>query len=169
MKLICPRRLRGFLPLSLSLSVGHLRRLQIIIVRSVMLSSSCYHVPSEYGTRSGSRSDVRKGAVSLTENTPYCKHIIDTLTDITAEIYWRTEYTGDQDSPDGMVTRCGLDGREVESRRWGEIFRTRPHRPWSPLSLQCQECRDLPGGTADRSFPWPTTTSSADVKKLVEL
>ena len=72
---------------SLSLSDGHLRRLQIIIVRLVMLSSSCYHLPSEYGTRSGGRSDVRKGVASLTEYTTYSKHSIDALTDVTVEIH----------------------------------------------------------------------------------
>jgi hypothetical protein len=114
--------------LSLSLSFGHLRRLQITIVKSVMLFSSCYHLPLEYGTRSGGRNVVRKGAVSLTEYTAYSNHSIDTLTDVTAEIYWRTEYTGDQGSSDGIVTCCGLDGRRIESRVWGENFRTRPDR-----------------------------------------
>jgi hypothetical protein len=63
-----------------------------------MISSSCYHLPSVYSTKSGVRSDVRKGAVSITEYTLYCKHSIDTPTDLTAEIYWRNEYTVDRDS-----------------------------------------------------------------------
>jgi len=95
LKSICPRCLRGF---CLSLSVGHFRRLQINIFRSVIISSLCYHLPSEYGTCSGGRSDVRKGTVSLIEYTPYFKHIIGTLTDVTAEIYWHNEYTVDRDS-----------------------------------------------------------------------
>jgi hypothetical protein len=38
-----------------------------------------------------------------------------------------------RDSSVGIATRCGLDGPGIESR-WGggEIFRTRPERPWSP-------------------------------------
>jgi hypothetical protein len=35
----------------------------------------------------------------------------------------------DRDSSVGIATRYGLDSRESESR-WGEIFRTRPDRPW---------------------------------------
>ena len=37
-----------------------------------------------------------------------------------------------------IATRCGLDGPEIESRcvcGGGEIFRTRPDRPWGPPSL----------------------------------
>jgi hypothetical protein len=30
----------------------------------------------------------------------------------------------------GIATEHGLDGPGIESR-WGEIFRTRPDRPWS--------------------------------------
>jgi hypothetical protein len=31
----------------------------------------------------------------------------------------------------GIATVYGLDGPGIESR-WGEIFRTRPDRPWGP-------------------------------------
>jgi hypothetical protein len=34
----------------------------------------------------------------------------------------------------GIGTYYGLDGPGIESR-WGEIFPTRSHRPWSPPSL----------------------------------
>jgi hypothetical protein len=34
----------------------------------------------------------------------------------------------------GIATRYVLDGPGIESR-WGEIFRTRPGRPWGPLCL----------------------------------
>ena len=34
----------------------------------------------------------------------------------------------------GIETRYGLDDPVIESR-WGEIFRTRPDRPWGPPSL----------------------------------
>ena len=40
----------------------------------------------------------------------------------------------DQDSSVSIATRYGLDGPGIESR-WGEIFRTRPDRPWGPPSL----------------------------------
>ena len=60
---------------------------QITLVRTVMLSSSCYHLPSEYETGSGVRSDVRKGTVSLTEYTPFSKHNYDTLTGVAAEFH----------------------------------------------------------------------------------
>jgi len=33
-----------------------------------------------------------------------------------------------------MATHYGLDGPEIESR-WGQIYRTRPDRPWGPFSL----------------------------------
>jgi hypothetical protein len=41
---------------------------------------------------------------------------------------------GGRDSPVGIATRYGLDGPGIESW-WGEIFRSRPHRPWGPPSL----------------------------------
>jgi hypothetical protein len=34
----------------------------------------------------------------------------------------------------GIATRYGLDGPGNESR-WGNIFRTHPDGPWSPLSV----------------------------------
>jgi hypothetical protein len=40
---------------------------------------------------------------------------------------------------DGVVcitTRSELNGTGIESRWGGEIFRTRPDRPWCPPSLQ---------------------------------
>jgi len=60
---------------------------QITLVRTVMLPSSCYHLPSKYETGSGVRSDVRKGTVSLTEYTPFSKHNYDTLTGVAAEFH----------------------------------------------------------------------------------
>ena len=44
----------------------------------------------------------------------------------------------------GIATHYGLDGLGIESQ-WGEIFRTRPNRPWGPLSLRY---RVFPGGKA---------------------
>jgi hypothetical protein len=39
----------------------------------------------------------------------------------------------------GIATRYGLDGPRIESR-WGggEIFRTRPERPWGPTQPPIQ-------------------------------
>ena len=133
-----------FVAFWLSLSDGHLRRLQIIIVRSVMLSSSCYHLPSEYGTRSGGRNDVRKGVASLTEYTTYSKHSIDSLTDVTVEIHWRTEYTVDQGSSVCIVTHYGLHGRRIESwwgARYSALVQTsyRAHSSSNAKNIGCFE------------------------------
>ena len=40
-----------------------------------------------------------------------------------------------RDSSVGMTTRYGLHGPGIESRLGGEIFRTRPDRPWRRPSL----------------------------------
>ena len=53
--------------------------------------------------------------------------------------------------PDGSVgiaTAYWLEGGGIESRRGGEIFRTRPDRPWGPPSLLYNGYRVFPGGKA---------------------
>ena len=40
-----------------------------------------------------------------------------------------------RDGSVGIATRYGLDSPGIESRWGGEIFRTRPDRPWGPPSL----------------------------------
>ena len=45
-----------------------------------------------------------------------------------------------RDSSVGIATRYGLDGPG------GEIFRTRPDRPWGPSSLLYNGYRVFPGG-----------------------
>ena len=48
-----------------------------------------------------------------------------------------------RDSAVGIATRYGLDGPGIEPR-WGgggEIFRTRPDRPWGPPGLLHNGCR----------------------------
>jgi hypothetical protein len=47
----------------------------------------------------------------------------------------------------GIATGYALDGPEIESL-WGEIFRTRPYRPWGPPSLLYNGYRVFPGGKA---------------------
>ena len=58
-------------------------------------------------------------------------------------------FTVDRDSSVGIAPRYGLDGPGVESRRGvGEVIRTRPDRPWSPLSLLYNGYRFFNGGKA---------------------
>jgi hypothetical protein len=47
----------------------------------------------------------------------------------------------------GIATDYRLDGPGIESR-WGEIFRTRPDRPWGSPSLLYTGYRVLPRGKA---------------------
>ena len=58
-----------------------------------------------------------------------------------------------RDSAVGIETRYGLDGPGIESR-WGEIFRTRPDRPWGPPSLLYNGYRVFPGGKAAGAWSW---------------
>jgi hypothetical protein len=51
----------------------------------------------------------------------------------------------------GVATGYGLDGLGIESR-WGEIFRTCPHRPWGPPSLLYNGYRVFPGVKSGRSL-----------------
>ena len=74
-----------------------------------------------------------------------------------------------RDSLDGIATRYGLGGPEIECR-WGDIFRTRPDQLWGPQSLLINGYRvyiariKRPG----RGFDRPPT-SSAEVKERVQL
>jgi hypothetical protein len=49
----------------------------------------------------------------------------------------------------GLATGYGLDSPEIKSQ-WGEIFRTRPDRPWGPPSLLYNGYRVFPGGKSGR-------------------
>jgi len=77
--------------------------------------------------------------------------------------HWRRRGPG---SSVGIVTGYGLDGPGIESRWGGEIFRTRPDRPWGPPSLLYNGYRvfpgskERPGRDAD-----PSPSSSAVVMK----
>jgi hypothetical protein len=74
-----------------------------------------------------------------------------------------------RDSSVGIATRYGLEGQGIESR-WGEVFRTRPDRPWGPPSLLYNGYWvsfpgvKRPGRGVDHPAP-----SSAEVKERMEI
>ena len=73
-----------------------------------------------------------------------------------------------QDSSVGIATCYGLDGSGIKSR-WGEIFRTRPDRPWVQPSLLYNGYQVFPGGkVAGRGFDHQAP-SAVEVKERVEL
>jgi len=51
----------------------------------------------------------------------------------------------------------------------GEIFHTRPDRPWVPPSLLYNGYRFFPGCKTARAWRWPPTPSSAEVKEREKL
>jgi hypothetical protein len=74
-----------------------------------------------------------------------------------------------RDSSVGIATRYGLDGPGIETRR-GEIFRSRPDRPWGPPSLLYNGYRvSFPGAKRPRRGVDNPPSSSARVKEGVEL
>jgi hypothetical protein len=50
----------------------------------------------------------------------------------------------------------------------GEIFRTRPDRPWGPPSPLYNGSRVFPGGKVAGAWGWPPTPSSSEVKERIE-
>jgi hypothetical protein len=75
---------------------------------------------------------------------------------------------GDRDSSVGIATGYGLDGPGIESGR-GEIFRTRPDRPWGPPSRLYNGYRVFPGGKAAGAWCWPPTPFYRRGQESVEL
>ena len=69
----------------------------------------------------------------------------------------------------GIATLYGLEGPGIESWWGGEIFRTRPDRPWGPPSLLYSGYRVFPRGKAAGAWRWPPTPSSSEFKERVEL
>jgi hypothetical protein len=69
-----------------------------------------------------------------------------------------------RDSLVGIVTHYRLDCPGIESWWGGEIFRTRPERPWGPPSLLYNGYHVFPG-----AWRCPPTPSGAEVKERVEL
>ena len=68
-----------------------------------------------------------------------------------------------RDSSVGIATRYGLDCPGV-----GEIFRTRPDRPWGLPSLLYNGYRAFPGGKAAGAWCWPPTPSKYRRHERVE-
>ena len=76
-------------------------------------------------------------------------------------------YVG-RDSSVGIATR--MSWTVPESNPGGdEIFRTRPDRPWVPLSLLYSGYRVFPRSKAAGAWRWPPTPISAQVEGRVEL
>ena len=68
-----------------------------------------------------------------------------------------------RDSSVGIATCYGLDG-PGSNPGGGEIFRTRPDRPWDLPSLLYNGYRVFPGGKAAGAWCWPPTPNlSAEV------
>jgi len=55
---------------------------------------------------------------------------------------------GERDGSVGIATCYGLDGPGIETSWGGEIYRTRPDRPWGPPSFLFNAYRFFPGGKA---------------------
>jgi hypothetical protein len=63
----------------------------------------------------------------------------------------------------GIANDYGLDGPGIESR-WGEIFRTRPDRPWGQPNLLYNGYRVFPEGKSAGAWRWLPTSPSAEVE-----
>ena len=79
------------------------------------------------------------------------------------------KFTVGRDTAVGIATRYGLGRQGIESRCGGEIFRTRPDRPWGPPSLLYNGYQVFHDGKAAGAWRLPPTQSSAEVKERVQL
>jgi hypothetical protein len=77
--------------------------------------------------------------------------------------------TVSRDSSVGTATRLRTRRSGDRISVGGDIFRTRPDRPWGPPCLLCNECRDCPAGKTAGALCRPPTQSIAEVKEIVEL
>ena len=73
-----------------------------------------------------------------------------------------------RDSSVVIATPYGLDGRGDRIPVWGEIFRTRPDRPWGPRSLPYNGYRGLSRGYSGRGVDHPPP-SRTEVRKELHL
>jgi len=73
------------------------------------------------------------------------------------------------DSSVGVATPYRLNGLGIESRWGGQIFRTCPDRSWRPPNNLFNKYRVFPGDKVAGAWPWPPTSSSAEVKERVQL
>jgi hypothetical protein len=71
-----------------------------------------------------------------------------------------------RDSSVGIANVYGWTVRESNPCR-GDIFSTRPDRPWGPPSHLYNGYRVFPGCKAARAWRWPPTPSSAEVNKRI--
>jgi hypothetical protein len=85
----------------------------------------------------------------------------------TDSLLWKVKNCGSGSSI-GIATDYGPDGSGIESR-WGAIFRTRPDRPWGPLSLLYNWYRVFPGGEAAGAWCWPPTSFLRRGQERIEL
>jgi hypothetical protein len=73
-----------------------------------------------------------------------------------------------RDNVVGITTCYGLDDPGIKSR-WGEIFRTRPDRPWGSPSLLYNGYRVFTGSKRPGRGVEHPSPSGTDVKERVEL
>ena len=79
---------------------------------------------------------------------------------------WIVFWSGVAQSVQRLATGWAVRGSNPGG---GEIFRTRPDRPWGPTSLLYNGYRVFPGVKAAGAWRWPPTPTSAEVKERVEL
>ena len=113
-----------------------------------------------------SRRSCRTGqAIRLTVTTGW--YITETVTKLYTTQAVRGEAGPGLPSRYSDSLRAGRSGDRIPVG--GEIFRTRPDRPWGPPSLLYNGYRVFPGGKAAGAWCWPPTPSSAEIKESVEL